>query len=166
MPWVVTGACFVTEHRIVIHVKISYGLLLNKMKKILVFYAFCSFTSLLLVLSNKPHKLGFVYTHKKEEFRLLLEHLVTNRIITPVRRKISNLHIFHFDPLNPMVTVVGIDFIFIVVIGFRMLIKFQSLIYIVFYMLYCNRYQSQYYCWILFRYILTSPMLNAYISSI
>ena len=85
-----------TEHRIVIHVKISYGLLLNKMKKILVFYAFCSFTSLLLVLSNKPHKLGFVYTHKKEEFRLLLEHLVTNRIITPVREEKQVTYIFSF----------------------------------------------------------------------
>ena len=62
-----------------------------------------------------------------------------------------------------MVTVVGIDFIFIVVIGFRMLIKFQSLIFY-----FCsvteiniNNTLKNY-----FRIIFTSPMLNAYSSSI
>ena len=65
-----------------------------------------------------------------------------------------------------MVTVVGIDFIFIVVIGFRMLIKFQSLIFY-----FCsvteiniNNILKNYFDRL--KHIFTSPILNAYSSSI
>ena len=94
MPWVVTGACFVTEHRIVIHVKISYGLLLNiKMKKrFSFFYAFCYFTSLLQVLSNKPRTLSSLlwYVEKRETFIMHIIHSTQWSIWL----KITSLHLW------------------------------------------------------------------------